>query len=74
MTEKMNDSEEEQEVEATDSDTANTDQGGFKLGGMNIPPELLSKVMQIDMSPENLKKLQKFLDVAFSVMPQTKDD
>lgn len=40
-------------------------QGGFKLGSMDVPPELLKKFMQMDMSPENLEKLQKALDFAF---------
>jgi hypothetical protein len=39
---------------------------GFKLGKMNIPPELLSKLMQMDMTPENLEKLQGVLDFMFN--------
>lgn len=48
--------------------------GGFKLGGMEIPPWMLAKLMQLDMSPENLAKLQKVLDFVFDAMPQPKDD
>ena len=46
--------------------------GGFKLGNMNIPPEMLTKLMEMDMSPENLQKLQKVLDFVFSAMPDQK--
>ena len=48
--------------------------GGFKLGNMEIPPWLLAKLMQIDMSPENLAKLQRVLDFGFEAMPQPKDE
>ena len=48
--------------------------GGFKLGNMEIPPKLLAWLMQIDMSPENLAKLQRVLDFMFDAMPQPKDD
>ena len=49
-------------------------QGGFKLGKFEIPPELLQMVLQMDMKPENLEKLQKVLDFVFSVMPEPKSD
>ena len=48
--------------------------GGFKLGNMEIPPWLLTKLMQMDMSPENLEKLQRVLDFVFEAMPQAKDE
>ena len=48
--------------------------GGFKLGNMEIPPWLLAKLMQLDMSPENLAKLQRVLDFVFEAMPQPKDE
>ena len=48
--------------------------GGFKLGTMNIPPELLKMLMQMDMTPENLAKLQKVLDVVFAAMPESEDE
>ena len=48
--------------------------GGFKLGTMNIPPELLKMLMQMDMTPENLAKLQKVLDVVFAAMPESGDE
>jgi hypothetical protein len=51
-----------------------TGQGGFKLGDIEIPPELLQMVLQMDMKPENLEKLQKVLDFVFSVMPEPKSD
>ena len=47
--------------------------GGFQLGGMTIPPELLKKLLQMDMSPENLEKLQKILDILFAAIPENKD-
>ena len=48
--------------------------GGFKLGNMEIPPWLLAKLMQLDMSPESLAKLQRVLDFVFEAMPQPKDE
>lgn len=47
--------------------------GGFQLGGMTIPPALLQKLLQMDMSPENLEKLQKVLDFLFAAIPDNKD-
>ena len=47
--------------------------GGFQLGGMTIPPELLQTLLQMDMSPENLEKLQKLLDFMFAAIPENKD-
>jgi hypothetical protein len=47
---------------------------GFKLGGVEIPPELLQMLLQIDMKPENLEKLQKALDFLFSAMPAAKEE
>ena len=47
--------------------------GGFQLGGMTIPPELLQKLLHMDMSPENLEKLQKILDILFAAIPDNKD-
>ena len=47
--------------------------GGFQLGGMTIPPALLQKLLQMDMSPENLEKLQKILDILFAAIPENKD-
>ena len=48
-------------------------QGTFKLGNISIPPELLRTLMQMDMSPENLEKLQSVLDFIFEMMPEPKD-
>ena len=48
--------------------------GGFQLGSLEIPPWLLAKLMQLDMSPENLAKLQRVLDFVFEAMPQPKDE
>lgn len=45
-------------------------QGGFKLGGMEVPPELLGMLLNIDMSPEDLEKLQGVLDFVFEAMPR----
>ena len=47
--------------------------GGFKLGDMEIPPEILGTLLSMDMSPENLEKLQKLLDFVFEVMPKSKN-
>ena len=44
---------------------------GFQLGNLNVSPELLKKVMEMDMTPENLEKLQKVLDVVFAAMPKS---
>ena len=49
-------------------------QGGFQLGGITSPPALLQKLLQMDMSPENLEKLQKVLDFLFSAIPENKDE
>lgn len=46
---------------------------GFQLGGITIPPELLQKLLQMDMSPENLEKLQKVLDFLFAAIPESKN-
>jgi hypothetical protein len=51
-----------------------TNQSGFKLGGVEIPPELLQMLLQIDMKPENLEKLQKALDFLFSAIPEAKEE
>ena len=56
---------------AADSDGQHS---GFKLGNLEIPPELLARLMQMDMSPENLEKLQRLLDFVFEVMPQSKEE
>ena len=45
---------------------------GFKLGSMEIPPELFGMLLKMDMSPENLEKLQKVLDFVFGIMPGSK--
>ena len=47
--------------------------GGFQLGGMTIPPEMLQKLLQMEMSPENLEKLQKVLNFMFAAIPKNKD-
>lgn len=44
----------------------------FKLGGFEVPPELLATVMQLDMSPEHLEKLQKTLDTVLPLMMQAR--
>ena len=43
---------------------------GFKLGNMRIPPEVLGTLLSMDMSPENLEKLQKVLDIVFEAIPK----
>ena len=55
-------------------DGAPAQAGGFQLGPMQIPPELLRFLLKLEMSPENLKKLQKVLDFAFEMLPQSKSD
>lgn len=47
---------------------------GFKLGNLTVPPELLKKLLRMDMSPENLEKLRKVLDVVLSSIPGQKED
>ena len=44
--------------------------GGFKIGDMELPPELLGTLLNLEMSPENLEKLQKTLDFVFGAMPK----
>lgn len=46
---------------------------GFKIGNFSVPPELLSKLMQMDMTPGNLEKLQRVLDFVFEAMPQSSE-
>ena len=48
--------------------------GTIKIGNFNVSPEMLQKLMAMDMSPENLEKLQKALDFAFSMVPDKKED
>ena len=48
--------------------------GGFKLGKLNVSPEMLQKLMQMDMSPKNLEKLQRVLDFVFEAMPKSTDE
>ena len=57
-----------------EADASAGQQGGFKLGSFEIPPWLLTKLMQMDMSPENLGKLQSVLDFVFEAMPKPKDE
>lgn len=58
----------------SEADSSAGQQGGFKLGNIEIPPQLLARLMQMDMSPENLEKLQRGLDFLFEILPQTKDE
>ncbi len=44
----------------------------IKMGNFNVSPEMLQKLMAMDMSPENLEKLQKVLDFAFAMVPDKK--
>ena len=45
---------------------------GIKIGGFDVPPELIQKLLYTDMSPEGLEKLQKVLDVVLGAMPGEK--
>ena len=62
------------ERSASEKGASEGKQGGFKLGNMEIPPRLLSLLMQLDMSPENLSKLQRALDFLFDALPQPKNE
>ena len=53
---------------------AAANRGGFNMGKMSIPPQLISMLMNLDMSPENLKKLQQGLDFVFGVFPVKKQE
>ena len=64
----------DQEADKSAADSAPSQEDGLKLGNMNIPPELLYRLLQMDMSPENLEKLQKVLDVVFAAIPESKDN
>ncbi len=41
---------------------------GIKVGDFEIPQRLLSKLLKMEMSPDNLSKLQRLLDVTFSLL------
>jgi hypothetical protein len=53
---------------------AAANRGGFNMEKMSIPPQLISMLMNLDMSPENLKKLQQGLDFVFGVLPVKKQE
>ena len=57
----------------SDKASVNAMQEGFKLGNLTVPPELLKKFMQMDMTPENLEKLQKMLDFTLNNIPASND-
>ena len=42
---------------------------GLSLGGFEVPASLLQKLLAIDASPEDLEKLQSFLDNFFDKIP-----
>lgn len=46
--------------------------GTIKMGNFNVSPEMLQKLMAMDMSPENLEKLQKVLDFTLGMIPDKK--
>jgi len=46
--------------------------GTIKIGNFNVSPEMLQKLMAMDMSPENLEKLQKVLDFTLGMIPDKK--
>jgi len=48
--------------------------GAFKIGNFDVSPEMLQKLLAMDMSPENLDKLQKVLDFVFGMMPDKKEE
>jgi hypothetical protein len=62
------------EMFETRQETKASDQDGFRLGKVALPPELLQMALQIDMKPENLEKLQKALDFVFSALPEPDSD
>ena len=49
-------------------------QSNVSLGGMQISPELLHKLLSMDVSPESLNVLQKVLDILFSAYSKPKED
>ena len=53
---------------------ANAESGGFKLGGVEIPPELLGTLLSMDMGPKKLEKLQETLDTVLKVIPKAKNE
>ncbi len=53
----------------TQTPSVSDGQEGFKLGNITVPPELLRKLMKMEMSPENLGKLQKLLDTVLGAIP-----
>ena len=62
------------ETFGSQEETESSSQSGFRLGKFELPPELLQMVIQMDMKPENLEKLQKVLDFVFSVVPEPKPE
>ena len=56
------------------SDGAPGADSGFKLGNISIPPALIGKLMQMEMSPENLEKLQSVLDFVFEMIPSKQEE
>ncbi len=49
-------------------------QSNVSLGGMQISPELLHKLLSMDVSPESLNVLQKILDLLFSAYSKPKKE
>ena len=45
-------------------------QSVFSLLGVDLPNWALQKLLQLDASPKTLEKLQKVLDLVFSVIPE----
>ena len=45
----------------------------FSLLGIAVPETLLKKLLTLDASPKTLEKLQKALDLVFSILPEKKD-
>ena len=40
---------------------------GIQVGGFEIPQRFLSRLLKLEMSPDNLSKLQRMLDLTFSL-------
>lgn len=57
------------------TDTGSGQKGsGFSLFGVEVPPSVLRKLLSIDASPEDLKKLQSLLDAFFDRIPDPESE
>ena len=61
-----------QSMTADGSGKADSGTSGFSFMGMDIPIEVLQSLLNMDATPEQLEKLQKFIDMIYSMLPKNK--